>query len=520
MASGDARMKSFTNQRRPAMLDHPRSAHFTEALGAFIATPLDRLLEPLPASDPAQGALALFHRVVAEVPAYRAFLADNGVDPGAIATPADFARLPLVNKANYIQRYPLAERCRHGRLESCDMIAVSSGSTGEPTFWPRFLADELAIAQRFEQIFHDSFAADGKRTLAVICFAMGSWVGGLFTLACCRWLAAKGYPITAVAPGNDKREIWRVVQALAQGFEQTVLLGYPPFLKDVIDGGAAAGIDWPTLSVRLVLAGEVFSEEWRTLVGGRLGGTQPLYESASLYGTADAGVLGNETPLSIAIRRFLAREPDIARALFGESRLPTLVQYDPRTRYFETVDGTLLFTGDNGVPLIRYHIADRGGLVPYDDMIHFLAERGYDPHGELAGQGWRGMRKLPFAYVFGRADFTVSYFGANIFPENVTVGLEQPAVAPSVTGKFVLQAVEGLAEQPHLAIAVELAAGVAPTAALEEAIAQSIVDALLRLNSEFAHYVPAERRRPKMTLAPAGDPACFPVGVKHRYIRR
>jgi phenylacetate-CoA ligase len=502
------------------MLDHPRSAQFTEALEAFIATPLDRLLEPLPASDPAQGALALFHRVVAEVPAYRAFLADHGVDPAAIATPADFARLPLVTKANYVQRYPLAERCRHGRLESCDMIAVSSGSTGEPTFWPRFLADELAIAQRFEQIFHDSFAADGKRTLAVICFAMGSWVGGLFTLACCRWLAAKGYPIASVAPGNDKREIWRVVQALAPGFEQTVLLGYPPFLKDVIDGGAAAGIDWPTLSVRLVLAGEVFSEEWRTLVGGRLGGTQPLYESASLYGTADAGVLGNETPLSIAIRRFLAREPDIARSLFGESRLPTLVQYDPRTRYFETVDGTLLFTGDNGVPLIRYHIADRGGLVPYDEMMRFLAERGYDPHGELAGQGWRGMRKLPFAYVFGRADFTVSYFGANIFPENVTVGLEQEAVAPSVTGKFVLQAVEGLTGQPHLAIAVELAAGVAPTAALEESVAQSIVDALLRLNSEFAHYVPAEHRRPKVTLAPAGDPAWFPVGVKHRYTRR
>src|SRR5262245_55570045 len=180
-------MKPFTHQRRPAMLDHPRSAHFTEALEAFIATPLDRLLQPLPASDPAQGALALFRRVVAEVPAYRAFLADHGIDPAAIATPSDFARLPLVTKANYVQRYPLAERCRHGKLESCDMIAVSSGSTGEPTFWPRFLADELAITQRFEQIFHDSFSADGKRTLAVICFAMGSWVGGLFTLACCRW---------------------------------------------------------------------------------------------------------------------------------------------------------------------------------------------------------------------------------------------------------------------------------------------------------------------------------------------
>jgi phenylacetate-coenzyme A ligase PaaK-like adenylate-forming protein len=65
----------------------------------------------------------------------------------------------------------------------------------------------------------------------------------------------------------------------------------------------AGSVKVPTL----VLAGEVFSEEWRTLVGQRTGSRQPYFDSVSLYGTADAGVLGNETPLSIAIRRFLAR---------------------------------------------------------------------------------------------------------------------------------------------------------------------------------------------------------------------
>jgi phenylacetate-CoA ligase len=32
----------------------------------------------------------------------------------------------------------------------------------------------------------------------------------------------------------------------------------------------------------------------------------------SLYGTADAGVLDNETPKSVSIRRFLAGRPDLA----------------------------------------------------------------------------------------------------------------------------------------------------------------------------------------------------------------
>jgi phenylacetate-CoA ligase len=42
---------------------------------------------------------------------------------------------------------------------------------------------------------------------------------------------------------------------------------------------------------------------------------------------------------------------------------------------------------------------------------------------------------------------------------------------------------------------------------------------LVRLNSEFAHYVPAERQLPDVVLRPPGDPEYFPVGVKHRYTR-
>ena len=507
-------------------INHQQSARAAEAFRKFLAAPLDNLLRPPPGRDPCVEAVALFQDVAANVPAYGSFLAEQGVDATKIRTAQDFAGLPLVTKQNYIQRHPLARLCRGGRLESCDFVAVSSGSTGTPTFWPRFLADELPVAVRFEQVFHDSFLADQRRTLAVVCFALGTWVGGMFTTSCCRWLAAKGYPITVVSPGNNRAEILRVISGLAPQFEQTVLLGYPPFLKDVIDVGIAEGIDWRPLKVKLVTAGEAFSEDWRSLVGERLGSTDWAYDSASLYGTADGGVLGNETPLSIAIRRFLAANPEAARQLFGESRLPTLVQYDPFVRYFEALPNaegggqTLLFTGDNGVPLIRYHIADSGGLVPHDRMLHFLADWKFDPMKELGGHGWRGAHHLPFVYLFGRADFTVSFFGANVYPENISVGLEQTGVRDLVTGKFVLQAKEGLSEAPHLAIAVELAPGVTGDAAKAETVGRSILEHLRRLNSEFRTYAPAEYQAPRVTLHPAGDPAWFPVGVKHRYTRR
>jgi phenylacetate-coenzyme A ligase PaaK-like adenylate-forming protein len=490
------------------------------ALVAFLATSLDDVLDRHTEVDPAQNALALFHSVAASVPAYQAFLNENGIDPAAVRAVEDFKNLPLVTKQNYVLRYPLPELCRDGQLATSDMVAVSSGSTGRPTFWPRFFSDELAITARFEQVFRDSFSADTRRTLAVVCFTLGTWVGGMYTASCSRYLASKGYPITVITPGNNKEEIFRVVTELGPLFEQVVLLGYPPALKDIIDTGIARGIEWARYGIKLVMAGEVFSEEWRSLVGERMGASSPCYDSASLYGTADAGVLANETPLSICIRRFLAEQPEAASALFGESRLPTLAQYDPLSRFFEVRERTLFFSGENGIPLIRYNIFDTGGVVTYAEMLGFLAQYGFDPLAELRRHGERGARSLPFVYVFGRSDFTISYFGANIYPENVTVGLEQPAIKEWVTGKFVLESKEGADRNRFLAVAVELAPGVAADAEKQRVIAESIQGQLRRLNSEFAHYVPPEHQLPRVALLPQGDPTYFPIGVKHRYTRR
>ncbi len=235
------------------------------------------------------------------------------------------------------------------------------------------------------------------------------------------------------------------------------------------------------------------------------------------------GVLGNETPLSICIRRFLSGQPELARQLFGESRLPTLVHTIPAA-IRELPDGnadrqTLLFTGDNGVPLIRYHIADHGGIVGYDEMLNSWPMPASIPLKRLGGHWLARPPAMPFAFVFGRSHFTVSFFGANIYPENISVGLEQPQIRDWVTGKFVLQPVEGLKEAAHLALAVELAPKVAGDEAKRSVIAESIRVELERLNSEFKNYAPAEYRLPRITLHAAGDPEWFPAGVKHRYTR-
>lgn len=491
------------------------------ALERFLGTDLDSLLLPGESGDGFPEALALLRRVAEKVPAYGAMLKAAGLGPADIRSAADFARLPLLAKDNYVRRFPLGDLVEGGDLAACDFFAVSSGSTGEPMLWPRGLHHELAITQRFEQVFRDGFQAHRCRTLAVVCFPLGSWVGGMYTTSCLRWLAAKGYPLLIVTPGNKIDEILRSVRRLAPDFEQTVLLGYPPFVKEVIDAGRAERLDWPAFNVRMVAAGEVFSEAWRDLVLERLGQKETLNSIASIYGTADAGVLGNETPLSVAIRRFLSGRPEAAKILFGEERLPTLCQYDPTSRYFEVVDGgTLAFSGDNGAPLIRYHIADRGGIIGFDRMRAYLAELGFDAELALVQAGLPAPRRQPFVFVFGRANFTVSFFGANIFPETISLALERSDLSGWTTGKFVMEVKEGLADRPRFTVAIELAEAERAEAARIDLAERAILETLLKHNSEYANYVSQADQRPVVTLWPKGHAEYFPIGVKHRYSRK
>ncbi len=47
-------------------------------------------------------------------------------------------------------------------------------------------------------------------------------------------------PPAAPAPGNNVQAILGLVRALAPQAGQTVLIGYPPFLKGVVDAGGAS----------------------------------------------------------------------------------------------------------------------------------------------------------------------------------------------------------------------------------------------------------------------------------------
>jgi phenylacetate-CoA ligase len=72
-----------------------------------------------------------------------------------------------------------------------------------------------------------------------------------------------------------------------------------------------------------------------------------------------------------------------------------------------------VFSGDNGIPLIRYDIADEGGVLTRDEVLELCARHGIVPEPEP---------DLPFVYVLGRSLFTVSFFGANVYRGMFPIG--------------------------------------------------------------------------------------------------
>lgn len=489
-------------------------------MNSILSTDLDTQLNRVNTDNIEQHILDLFYKTALTIPAYKKFLAENNVDISSILSISDFQKLPFINKENYIKKYPINETCRGGDIANLDFVSVSSGSTGVPTFWMRDAEDEIKISERFEQILNECFIPRAKSNLCVICFPLGTWVGGMFTTNCVRHLSMKGYKLTLVTPGNNKDEILRVVKDFAGNFERVILFGYPPFLKDVVDTGISRGIDWKKFDNKLVMAGESFSEEWRSLMSERLGINDELTSFSSMYGTADAGVLANETPLSIKIRKFFSKHPELTKKVFGQSRMSSLCQYDPYSRYFEEHENTLLFSGDNGIPLVRYHINDDGGIYSFDEMISILKAEGFDVLAELKKENPDlKIRNMPFVYVFGRSMFTLSYFGANIYPENIAIGLESNKVKEFVTGKYVMQIIQSEDENLRFKITVELQNGEEINDEKRDATGESILASILHINSEYKNYVPVEYQMPLIELRKAGDSEYFPVGVKHKYVR-
>jgi phenylacetate-CoA ligase len=456
-------------------------------------------------------ALGTFQRAAVEVPAYADFLRRHQVAPDRIRTPSDFAALPPVTKANYLQQYPLNMLAPGGDIATAGTWSTSSGSSGKPSYWPRGSLSLEQSTDLYDKIFRRSFQSHQRSTLAVIGFAMGNWIGGTYTYAGIQQLPARGHRLSVIAPGIDIASILENIADLGPYYEQVVLVGYPPFVKDVLDQApsAVAGMD-----LRILMAGENISERWRDYILKRIGGKSTAEQTCLIYGTADAGIMGYETPTTIAARRLARDDHRLDAALFGGHEVqPTFVEYRPDFRFTETdPEGYLLFTVDNSFPLIRYRINDRGRVITPARLRRLLGQSGTGITVRTSAD------QAGFIALGRRTDIAATFYSLKIFPESVRTALEEPAVAGTVTGKFHLRTQDDEACGQTLRLHVELRADAAPDAGLAPRLAELVLASLLRGNSEYRrlHQSLGSRAQPVISLHQFGT-GDFAQGAKHRW---
>ena len=468
-------------------------------------------------------ALRLFSMASARVPAYRDFLKINKINPAKIRTIADFGKIPHINKKNYLLRYPLEKLCWDGEIASSDMISLSSGSSGEPFFWLRSKEHERETMLDHELLLVDSFGINKYSTLFIVSFSMGMWVAGTLTLRAVQDIASR-HKMTVITPGINKNDVLNIIKKLGPKYEQVIIAGYPPFVKDIIDGGGTNGIDWKKLKVKFLFAAEAFSEKWRDHMYKQVGARNPLKDSLNIYGTADALILGHETPLSILIRQLANKNKDgLYKDLFKyDARVPTLVQYNPSSKYFESINGSLIFSAFSGIPLIRYEIGDSGDIVPYDNMAVLLKKYRIDLKKEARLVGISNWR-LPFLYVYGRNDLTASLYGINIYPENIRDALTKESIEREISGKFVMSTRNDKQMNQYLETIIELKDGVIETSlSLEKKIKATIVKVLKQRNKEYNELYRSlgSRVEPQVKLCQYGHKDYFPLGAKQKWHKK
>lgn len=470
-------------------------------------------------------AIQLFHDMAIHVPAYKDFLEKNNIRHSAIKNIKDFQLVPLINKDNYLRTYSREMLCWGGKFNSEQwVISTTSGSTGEPFYFPRGDLQDEFYAVTAELYLRENFKIQDRKTLYIDAFAMGAWIGGLFTYEAINRVAKKGYPISIITPGINKLEVINTVKNLGENFDQVIIGCYPPVMRDIIDMGIEMGLDWGKYNLGIVFSAEGFSEEFRDYIvkNGKL--SNVLTSSLNHYGSVDLGTMSHETPFTILVRREALKNEQLFKQLFeAENKQPTFTQYLPEMFYFESVNDSVVCSSYSGLPLVRYDLNDRGGVMSFDHIKSAYSKVGKDLKSDIHQSNIGTPWNIPIVYLYERNDFSVTFIGAQIYAEEIKKALLDKSLHNIVTGKFTMISDYDTNANPILEINVELRQGVSDNnQMINENILKCIVDTLIKENSEYrSNYSEyGVKIKPLIKLWPNDHPTYFSGKGKQKWVKK
>jgi phenylacetate-CoA ligase len=467
----------------------------------------------------------LFQRAAKNLPAYKQFLKTQDLDPSTIKQSGDFSRVPVTSKKTYLVPNKLEDLVWKENLAGLMLFCSTSGSTGEPYYFPR--SEELSEQYSHAVENYLKYSSYGRgRTLVLVGFGMGVWIGGVITQRAFEMAAERSrIPISILPTGYNKTEIFKALKKLAPQFEQTVVIGYPPFVKELVDEAPSEGVDLKKLQVRFFFAAEAFTETFRNYLCEHAGVGSALLDTLNIYGSADVGAMAYETPLSILIRRLAIEDPLLYREMFGQiEKTPTLAQFNPDYIEFEAQDDELLLTADSAMPLIRYAIGDHGGVLSYEHIRTLMSRYKINLDAEVVKAGINKLvnKQHPFVYVYERTDLSVTLHGLIVYPEFIKEALLKPGMSKYFTERFTMATKTDIHHNQFLLINIELQKGVGVTVPIAEKALKAVKKSLIEKSSEFAEVAKSKRADElvKIELWPNGHPRYFAPGTKQKWVEK
>jgi len=390
----------------------------------------------LPSLGSKESAEKIARRAAQEISGYQSFLETQ-------STPADapFDRLPPTDKGAYIKAYPF-DHLVGSDFEHTFHIFSSSGSSGHAFYWPQLRSSHAASAERLRQLLEGTFHIHERKTLAIVGLALGSWIGGDHF----SWLLKSAaidlpYPFAVFAPGNKHDEIIAMLRSASRFVDQFILACCPSAIGHLVLRAEQAGTPLPLEKLRYLVIGEPFPEMLRSDLEKRAGLPEGEALMLSVYGSADTGVLGFESPASIALRKLAQADRDIAAELGLGTVIPHFFhQADPET-YLETINGELCITKWQGIPLVRYNLHDSAVLYEWPRIaarFPLWAQR-HPSLLPLMRHLEQSSVELPspgLLAITGRADSCLILCGTNITESMFNVAIRSPELGPILTGAY------------------------------------------------------------------------------------
>ena len=412
-----------------------------------------------------------FIKAKRRVPAYKSFLkTHNFSKPSFSGLLPNIHEIPEIDKENYIKKFSIDARCVGGKIPTKNIIIdESSGSSGTATNWVRGLKERKRNAKMIE---FGMRTLVGKEPLFVInAFALGPWATGVnVTMSCVSFSKLKSL-------GPEKEKIENTLKQFGENHNY-VIMGYPPFLKYLVD---TSEIEWDKFNIAFIFGGESMSEGMRDYLFQK--GIKKAYSS---LGASDLELnISAENDFTISLRRLLRSNQSLqSKILKHTGALPMIFQYNPTDFLIESSEtGELIVTigrPDYIAPKIRYNIHDRGHTLSLKDLYSILKSLNISLD-KLA----KPQTDLPLLLHYGRADMTVSFFGANISPTDVNEVIYSLPELSKIVNSYNLSIDEDKEGTKKLIISLEVQKGETTELLDLEKTQATFFENLSKINQDF-----------------------------------